>query len=651
MKKRILSLLIALLAVVVLVGCKKTTQPKNNGAKITVWCGESVVELTKQQIAEYNKTSEYKFEAQVQPVSEKEAGADVVASVEQAADLYCFAQDQLAMLVEASAISKLGDAASKFVTDNNDAGSAAATKVGDSYYAYPLSSDNGYFMFYDKRYIQESSLDSLDALLADCVAADKNFSFEVGDNAWYIAAFFFGQDLHSEWSTDDNGKFLQADDTFSDATKGLIALKGLKALVEHSKFVSSSGNDFSKENVATASAVCITGTWNSESISTTLGENMGVTDLPNYKVGDQEYHLGSFAGYKMIGVKPQKDAKKQAELHKLAQYLSSEECQRQRFTAVQWGPSNKSAQNDDAVKANLPLAALAKQSQYAIPQGQYPSLWWDIAGAITESAKAAKNDTELAQVLVDYKAAIQSLANTDGELHWDERFKVDFEKYDWAVTGKFAGHNYGTEDGEEAIAMSKTEDKLEWTSGAITLAEGDEVIIVGTKKADATLEAGAPETVYVGRNKLKITVDNAYFIGEGSGKAAKAGDYKIVLSVNDKKAPSITFDAQKKVWGIVGAFNGWGSQADIVMTESETTPGTYTAQAVFENATEWKIRANSDWAVNYGATGSGNFDGNAASTTEGVAGGQNIAVAAGTYTITLVFGADDTVTISWTKTA
>ena len=44
--------------------------------------------------------------------------------------------------------------------------------------------------------------------------------------------------------------------------------------------------------------------------------------MPSFEVDGTEYHMGSFNGFKLMGVKPQSDANKQAALHKLAQYLS-----------------------------------------------------------------------------------------------------------------------------------------------------------------------------------------------------------------------------------------------------------------------------------------------------------------------------------------
>ena len=161
--------------------------------KITVWVGEAAVDLTKKQIDDFNANNDLGivFEADVHPVSEATAADQMLVDINAGADLYCFPQDQFARLVQAGALNPLGVKAAETVTAANDAGVVAAAKSGDTLYAYPLTSDNGYFMYYDKSVIPEEDVDSLEKLIADCEAADKFFAFEAQTSAWYIASWFF----------------------------------------------------------------------------------------------------------------------------------------------------------------------------------------------------------------------------------------------------------------------------------------------------------------------------------------------------------------------------------------------------------------------------------------------------------------------------
>ena len=106
----------------------------------------------------------------------------------------------------------------------------------------------------------------------------------------------------------------------------------------------------------------------------------------------------------------------------------------------------------------------------------------------------------------------------------------------------------------------------------------------------------------------------------GANIVAKAGTYKITFD-----ATKLTVKVEKYSWGIVGsAFNEWGATPDAPFSYDP-----YTDQwraVVTLKAGEYKIRQNSDWAVNYGDDGAnGTLD----------AGGANIVATKGTYLITM----------------
>ena len=377
---------------------------------ITVWVAEKAVDLTKQQIEAFNSSNELGivFNATVEPVSEADAATQMITDVEAGGDIFCFAQDQFARLVQAGALAPLGEGAANFVRTSNDEGTVAAATSGDTVYAYPLTADNGYFMYYDKSVIPEEDVDSLEKLIADCEAAQKYFAFEMQSSAWYLASFFFATGCESTWTTDDEGAFISVKDTFN-SPNGLIAVKGMKKLVDSPFHLSSSsGSEFSSN-----AAIVVTGTWDYETVKGILGDNMGVADLPSFEVDGTEYHLGSFNGCKLLGVKPQVDAYKLAALHQLARYLTGEQGQMERFEALSWGPSNLVAQASDAVQANPGLAALIAQSPYSVPQGQIHGSWWDIAKVIGDDVKNATDEAGLQQALDNYYDKIASLFTLD----------------------------------------------------------------------------------------------------------------------------------------------------------------------------------------------------------------------------------------------
>ena len=420
-------------------GGNETPAPANNGTSeiagtydITVWVADAIVDLTKKQIEDFNSSNEYgiTFNATVEAVGEGDAATNMITDVAAGGDIFCFAQDQFARLVQANALSKLGVQAAETVKSANDPGVVAAATTGDELFAYPLTSDNGYFMYYDKSVSPEEDLDSLEKLVADCEAANKYFSMETDTSAWYIASFFFATGCHSNWVTDADGNFISVDDNFN-SPEGLIAVKGMKKLVDSPMYLSSSdGAGFDS-----GCAIVVTGTWAYETVSGILGDNLGATDLPSFTVDGQEYHMGSFNGCKLMGVKPQTDANKAAALHRLAQYLTGEAAQLERFQAVGWGPSNLADQANAEVQASPALAALLKQNAAcSVPQGQIHGSWWDIAKVIGTDVENATDEAGLQAALDNYYNAISALFTMS-----------EAEKEAWSVIGNICGTNWDTD--------------------------------------------------------------------------------------------------------------------------------------------------------------------------------------------------------------
>ena len=421
---------------------------------VKIWVAENIVDLTKTQIDNYNKTNTdgIVINATVEPVGEGDAASNMTTDVEAGADIFCFAQDQTARLIQAGALSALGTAATELVKNGHDKASVTAVTAGDKLYGYPLTSDNGYFMYYDKSVISEDDIGSLEKLIAACEAAGKNFSFEL-ENSWYTVAFFFATGCVSEWQMDEAGsKFVSVSDNLN-SEKGKIAAEGMKKLVTSKCYVNSSATtDFS---AAIPSAVVVSGTWNYENALGLLGDNFGVAELPSFEVDGKSYHLASYNGCKLMGVKPQTDAVRAAVLNQLAQYLTSEAAQLERFNAVGWGPSNVAAQGSEAVKAAPHLSALIAQNAYSRPQGQIHGSWWDIAKKI---ATSIKEDMAIEDALANYQAEMEALFTMD-----DSVLKA------WTVIGAIAGTNWDTD-----LTMTEQADGTWKSDEAYEIAEGVE---------------------------------------------------------------------------------------------------------------------------------------------------------------------------------
>ena len=52
-------------------------------------------------------------------------------------------------------------------------------------YAYPLTADNGYFLYYNKAYFSEEDVQSLDRMLSAAAAAGRLVAMD-WSSAWYV---------------------------------------------------------------------------------------------------------------------------------------------------------------------------------------------------------------------------------------------------------------------------------------------------------------------------------------------------------------------------------------------------------------------------------------------------------------------------------
>lgn len=339
--KKLLALVLAVMMALSMMSFASAETAAFDG-DVKVWVADAVSAMTVEKIEEFKAAHpEYaNMTVTIEAVGEGDAANKMVTDVEGGADIFAFAQDQLARLVAAGALEVLSDENAEIVKAENDAGAVAAVTMGDMMYAYPMTSDNGYFMYYDKSVITDPT--NLDAILADCEKAGKKFYMEI-NSGWYQTAFFFGAGCTLTYDANDDGEMINCNIDYA-SDKGVDALKTMIKLAFSSAFVNGSS-----ASTANDYAVLIDGVWDSDPVQKALGENYAAAKLPTFTVADRTYQMGGFGGFKMLGIKPQTDEAKLAACDALALYLSGEEMQTARFELAGWGPSNLKAQASEAV--------------------------------------------------------------------------------------------------------------------------------------------------------------------------------------------------------------------------------------------------------------------------------------------------------------
>ena len=101
----------------------------------------------------------------------------VLTDVEAAADVYAFADDQINDLVKAGALHEVAATYTYDVMEANVAGAIEAATVGDKLYAYPMTADNGCFLFYDASVFSQEDVMSMEKMIEVAGAAGKKIVF------------------------------------------------------------------------------------------------------------------------------------------------------------------------------------------------------------------------------------------------------------------------------------------------------------------------------------------------------------------------------------------------------------------------------------------------------------------------------------------
>ena len=298
-----------------------------------------------EQHPEWNITFEYGV------CSEGDAKDVVTKDVDAAADVYMYANDQIPVLVEAGALSKLGGSTVDEINENNEKAMIDSVTYDGSVYGVPYTS-NTWFMYYDKRVFSEDDVKSLDTMLTK---GKVSFPF---DNGWYLNAFYaangctiFGDGTDKAAGYDFSGDKgtavtnyivdLFANPNFvMDNNEGSLGLAGLKDGSINAYF---------------------NGNWNYDKVKEALGEeNVGVAALPTINIGGKDCQLKAFLGSKAIGVNP--NCKNQEVAVKLAAFLGSEDAQLAHFKLRGQAPVNKDLATNEEVAADPVAAAMAKVS-------------------------------------------------------------------------------------------------------------------------------------------------------------------------------------------------------------------------------------------------------------------------------------------------
>lgn len=377
--------------------------------ELTLWGAEEDQDLLKDLVAKFEDTySSQKFNIQIGVESESTAMDTVLKDVEAAADVFAFASDQLPKLVKAGAladIDTIGEAlavADKTIDDvksaNMDASIEAASSDG-KLYAFPFAGDNSYFMYYDSSVISEDDVKSWDSLLAAAQKGGKKVGM-VYASGWYLASFFYGAGFTTGLN-DDGTTSMDWNGESADGYKGVDVVKGMIKIASDPAFMPFA--DGQSSNVLASGDVCaiVSGTWDAVTAEKVYGDNYAAVKLPTFTVGDDQVQMKPAYGYKFMGVNAYSENSGWAVV--LADFLTNEASQVERFQKRQIGPTNKNALEMEEVSQNKAIAAVTSESDFGVIQlagGKY----WDPVktyGEMIAQGKLKESDDEGIQKSLD----------------------------------------------------------------------------------------------------------------------------------------------------------------------------------------------------------------------------------------------------------
>lgn len=361
---------------------------------LRVWGAEEdaalLAQISSQFQAQYPDTQ---FDITIEAMPESDCKDQLLADVNNAPDVFTFADDQLSALAASGVLEPVANADD--IISRNSESSVAAASINDKLYAYPLTADNGYFMFYNKEYFTDADLQTLDGMLAVASANGKKITMD-WSSGWYLYSFFGNTGLSVGLNEDGISNHCDWNST-SGSIKGTDVAEAMLAIANNPGFLN--GNDSALvEGAKNGSVIAgISGVWSATAIEEAWGDNYGAVKLPTYTCAGQQVQMSSYAGYKMVGANAYSPYAEWASL--FADFMSNEANQTLRFEQRAQGPANKNAAASGAVAESPAIQALISQSSYASLQRIGAAYWSPVADFGATMSSGSTGGQELQDIM------------------------------------------------------------------------------------------------------------------------------------------------------------------------------------------------------------------------------------------------------------
>ena len=292
--------------------------------------------------------------------------------------LFSFPDDQLSAMVAGGALAPVPNA--QEISDRMVAESVSAASINGTLYAYPMTADNGYFLYYNKEYFSEEDVQTLDSILKICEENGKKLSMEL-NSGWYMYSFFGNTGLSMH--INDDGITNECNwNTTEGAIRGIDVAEAIVDVISSPGFIAQSDTEWVAQAESGDVIAAVSGVWKAVAVKNVWGDDYGACKLPTYTCKGEQIQMASFTGYKMIGVNYYSKNKEWA--FKLAEWMTNEQNQTLRFVEQNQGPADKVAASSDEVAKVPAIAAVIEQSKYGVLQ-RIGNSYWDACTAFIDS--------------------------------------------------------------------------------------------------------------------------------------------------------------------------------------------------------------------------------------------------------------------------
>lgn len=377
--------------------CGKNSKKNREKVTLNIWKMEDEAFL--QQMAD-DFVEHYKDDADIEIIlgnkPEHSMTEYIKENPDDSADILYFADDQLDQLYNAGYLLPITEDKDKIIADNGGRYTDIISCVvrERKLFACPITAGNGYFLYYNAKYLSDKDVESLDKILEVAEKNNKYFAMD-WSSGWYTYSFFGGAGLKAEANpggtyNDCNWNATDTQYKGVDVAQAMLDISSSKGFKSIDSFIDGATDD--------SIIAFVSGQWDYENLSAVWGDDLRATKLPTFTVNGDQVQMSGFMGYKYVGVYSGTSSPEWAV--KFAEWVSDYDNQVARFGVTGECPSNIEAMKDDTVQSSPAVVALAEQSAYSIRQN-VTDAYWTPTSLLGSTLAAGNPDKRDLQELLD----------------------------------------------------------------------------------------------------------------------------------------------------------------------------------------------------------------------------------------------------------